>query len=216
MSEIIHLEYSSQKYVCTADIYSSNTLLARLQMNIWICLVSKIPIYRRVLGIYIPWDLQSAGTRKGLSYMKFLFVRIKSSEYDLPKLWFTKWSVSCSLVTLNFFSCSIVHPPATTWSASHICHIKAVPASSVFAFSYITTDLLIVLWYWTWRCLHLIGHHHFLLHFSSSVILNYFLTMLPSLHHVWSKVEAQFCRALNMVHETPFSRQQKKTLLLFS
>lgn len=55
-------------------------------MNIWICLVGKIPIYRRVLGIYIPWDLQSAGTRKGLSNMKFLFVRIKSSEYDLPKL----------------------------------------------------------------------------------------------------------------------------------
>lgn len=65
-------------------------------------------------------------------------------------------------------------------------------------FLYHTTDLLwFVLWYWTWRCLHLIGHHHFLLHFSSLVIQNYFPTVLPSLHHVWSKVEAHLQRHLS-------------------
>lgn len=108
------------------------------------------------------------------------------------------WLVAQSL---EFFLLHRTDLPATTWSASFICHIKTVPASSVFAFSCITTDLLwFVLWYRTWRCLHSIGYHHFLLHFSTLVIQNYFLTMLPSLHHAWSKGEAHLCRALNMFH----------------
>lgn len=176
-------------------------------MNIWIWLVTKIQIYRRVLGIYILWDLRTSSQQgQGkvcLTWNSWLWgshqVSMIYPNFDSQSdQWLVAW-------LLNFFF--LLHSsdlPATTWCASFICHIKTVPASTVFAFSYIPTDLLcFVLWYWTWRCLHSIGHHHFLLHFSSLVIQNYFLTMLPLLHLVWSKIEAHPCRALSMFHRTP-------------
>lgn len=48
-------------------------------------------------------------------------------------------------------------------------------------FLYHTTDLLwFVLWYWTWRCLHLIGHHHFLLQlFGNPELLSYNAAFTP-------------------------------------
>lgn len=83
-------------------------------------------------------------------------------------------------------------------------------------FLYHTTDLLwFVLWYWTWRCLHLIGHHHFLLHFSSLVIQNYFPTMLPSLHHVWSKVEAHLQSSEYSSGDTFLQASEENTATVF-
>lgn len=104
-----------------------------------------------------------------------------------------QWLVARSL---EFFF--LLHSTVTSNHLTcFICHVKTVPASSVWAFSYIT-----LLTSYDLSC----GTEHggvciwldtTIFYSSSLVIQNYFPTVLPSLHHVWSKVEAHLQRHLS-------------------